>query len=307
MNATETPLPDVVIVGSGRAGTGLALALSQGGVAVRIASRGRRGDVAGIPLQPLDALSLPLPASTVLILAVPDRCVREVALALASQQDLAPGVLAVGHVSGALPSMILREAGFVVPTFGAHPLLSFAPADPPSPMPPDTFVTLEGDARALAQRLLKAAGARVVPIRAADKPLCHAAAVLCANLPASLLWLASDILQGCGVSDAPLAATRLLCSMARNLEDAQQPAMVALSGAARSGDRPLQRGLTGPFARGDAATVAMNIAALRQQAPSTAEIYALLGRVLSDRLLREGILSEDTWNRINQELNGPTA
>ena len=287
MQRDDTPIKEVVVIGAGRAGTGIALALVRGGVSTKIATRGRTDLTEGVPTTTLNRLALPVPASTVLLFAVPDRFIHETASSLARRDDIARGIRAAGHISGALPSSILRDAGLTCDVFSAHPLLSFPETRPARAMPVDTFVTVEGEpaARALAFRILLAAGARTVAIRSEDKPLCHAAAVLCANLPASLVWAASDLLASCGIPEAPLAATRLFCSMADNLAASPAPSAV-----------------TGPFARGDASTIALNLAALRERAPDTADIYIRLGRILLGRLRTDGVLTEDTWKRIEHDL-----
>jgi len=287
MQTNDPPIREVVVVGAGRAGTGIALALIRGGVPTRLVTRGHKDLPKDIPTAMLADLAFPDPASTVILFTVPDRFIQETASILARRGEVTRGILAAGHVSGALPSSILRDAGLVCDVFSAHPLLAFPEAKPIKPMPEGTFVTVEGEAKAqqLGIRVFLAAGARTVPIRCKDKPLCHAAAVLCSNMPAPLLWLAADILASCGVPDAPLAATRLFCSMADNL------AASCTSGA-----------MTGPFARGDANTIALNLAALQERAPVAADLYIRLGHVLLDRLRAEGMLTEDTWTRIQREL-----
>jgi predicted short-subunit dehydrogenase-like oxidoreductase (DUF2520 family) len=109
---------------------------------------------------------------------------------------------------------------------------------------------------------VRALGGHSFSIKPADKALYHAAAVLASGHTVALFALAAELLAQCGV--APVAARRALspltASTLNNLLQAHTPA----------------HALTGPFARGDAATVRKNIAALAAD-PAARSIYALLG------------------------------
>ena len=126
---------------------------------------------------------------------------------------------------------------------------------------------IEGDAKAVAaaRRLVRALGGRSFTIAPSDKALYHAAAVLASGHTVALFDLASELLARCGV--APAAARKALlpltASTLANLLAAAQPAAA----------------LTGPFARGDAATVRRNLTALAASDDESAlKIYILLGQ-----------------------------
>jgi predicted short-subunit dehydrogenase-like oxidoreductase (DUF2520 family) len=58
--------------------------------------------------------------------------------------------------------------------------------------------------------------------------------------------------------------------------------------------------LTGPIARGDAATVAGHVAALQQRAPELLELYRLLARQTVPRAREQGGLAEETAEQLLQ-------
>ncbi len=281
MTHPPTPGP-IVVVGAGRAGTGISLALSQAGFPVLLVSRNAPRRIERIQVLPAGDPALPR-GTAVWILAVPDRLVTATAASLASGGFLGPSSV-VGHLSGAMPSSVLadpaRPSGGL---FSAHPLVAFPPPIPPRPMPQGTTVLIEGDGTGtlVAGALFAAAGAEVSGVDPARKPLVHAAAVLSANLAAALVWSAADVLRHAGVPDPLAVSGRLLQSLADNL-----------------GDRPDATALTGPIARGDVATVRSNLSALYQQDPSLGRLYRDLALRLADAVHDAGSLPEESWRTI---------
>jgi predicted short-subunit dehydrogenase-like oxidoreductase (DUF2520 family) len=279
------------VYGAGRAGVGIALALARAGRTVALHSRRFQSiDLPGITGLPDDAPRTQ-PGDAFVLLAVPDRAIAGVAAVLNDRWRFTEGDR-VGHLSGALPSAVLADAG--VPRaacFSAHPLHPFAPAESATPMPPGTFVMVEGAAEPVASAamaLFRQAGATVAPITPDRKPLCHAAAVLASNLPAALLLAATRALADAGVPDAPAAATRLASGLLANWIVNPDP-----------------RALTGPVARGDAATVKANIHALEGR-PDARGVYRGLSRLLAGELHAAGVLDEEEWNAMIQVLETPT-
>lgn len=279
------PPERVVIVGAGRAGTGVGLALAAAGIPTGFLSRRPVPVIGDSPAwRSTDPAAPRTPA--IYFLAVPDARIVEVASDLIAKGFLVPGSM-VGHLSGALPAALLEPVAGELPVFSAHPLLAFPPPNPPRPMPAGTTVMIEGQPEAVTVTtpLLKRAGAAVAPIRPEKKALYHAAAVLCSNMPAALLWAAADLFKECGVPQSVAASARLMGSLASNVAQA-----------------PFGSTVTGPFSRGDGATITANIEALRAASPELADLYLRLGGRLAD-LLRDGrILSERTWKETKERL-----
>lgn len=279
----------VHVFGAGRAGVGVALALARAGRAVTMHSR-RFGTIEfpGIECLPDDA-PRPHPGDAFVILAVPDRAIAAVSAALVSRWHFTHGDR-VGHLSGALSSAVLADSGVpAAACFSAHPLHPFAPAEAATPMPAGTFVMVEGASRAAsdAMALFRQAGATVAPIALDRKPLCHAAAVLASNLPAALLLVATRALDDAGVPDAPAATARLASGLLSNWVV-----------------RPDPGALTGPVARGDAATVTANLHALDAR-PEARAAYRDLSLLLAGELHAAGVLDEEGWNAVTRALGKP--
>jgi predicted short-subunit dehydrogenase-like oxidoreductase (DUF2520 family) len=252
--------PSVFIVGAGVVGTALAARLGRGGVPV-IGLHGRQ-----------------IPASfsqaDIGIIAVRDELIPEVAARLNGDGLLRPNQILL-HTSGAHPAAsALAAARPHVRAVGTlHPLLSFADARAAVDGGQALAFGIEGDepARAAAELLARALGARSVVLDGASLPLYHAGAVVASNFVVALADVARRLLVTAGVpADQALPALiPLLASVVQNLET------LGLPGA-----------LTGPVQRGDASTVEQHLRALEARAPETVELYRLLGRDVL-RLARE--------------------
>ena len=257
------------IVGPGRAGLALGLALYRSGVARSLTVSGKRGDAPDHPLFAGDppharyqaGYDPPDPPPDVVIVAVPDREIGAVAEALAASP--LPDGLAVLHTSGVLDSDALaplRRRGAALGSM--HPLLAIADPVRAAERLRGAWFEVEGDAdaRAAADRLVTALGGRVLPIDRASKPLYHAAAVFASNYLVALMATAERLAVQSG---APAEAARAaLADLARG----------ALQGVEEKG--PVDA-LTGPISRGDAETVRMHLARL---SPPDAALYSVLAR-----------------------------
>ncbi|MDB4948057.1 MAG: hypothetical protein JWM27_706 [Gemmatimonadetes bacterium] len=262
------PAPGLIwIVGPGRVGLSLGVALHRAGAALAFSGRG--GAIPNHPLLEGDPPaarwrggSFAAPAGlSGIVVAVPDRAVREVAGRLASA-DIDRSVPVV-HTSGALGMEALeslRAAGH--PVGGVHPLAAVADTvDGADRLRGAAFgVEGEGLARALAERVVAACGGVALPIRGGGKPLYHAAAVFASNYAVALLAVAERLMEAAGV----------------DAEDAR-PALAALAEGAVANVRALgpAAALTGPVARGDDETVRLHRARL---SAGVRPLYSLLGR-----------------------------
>lgn len=180
------------------------------------------------------------------------------------------------HTSGAVSSNVLaplRALGYSVGSL--HPLVSVADASPANDPFRGAHFCVEGDRAAarVARSLVKELGGHPFTISREAKPLYHAAATVSSGHVTALFDLAIEMLQECGVTErrARLILAPLLKSTAANL-DAQSPA----------------EALTGPFARGDIATVEKHLAAMKtRRMKEAADLYSALG-------LRAASLAEKT-------------
>ncbi|HEU4596025.1 MAG TPA: Rossmann-like and DUF2520 domain-containing protein, partial [Pyrinomonadaceae bacterium] len=264
----------VAVVGAGRLGTALALALASCGyelravVARRVAHARRAAALAGVPhALALDSAQLELlPPTRLLFITTPDDAVAETAARLAALSPTPTRGRVVLHTSGALSSEVLaplRERGFRVGSM--HPL---APVSEPlsgAERLRGAFFCVEGEraATAAARRVVRDLGGQSFSVRATDKALYHAAAVMTSGHTVALFDTAARLLVRCGLAErrAREVLLPLLRGTLENLS-ARTPA----------------RALTGTFARADVETVRKHLAALVADGDSSAlMLYALLG------------------------------
>ncbi|MGQ0763783.1 MAG: Rossmann-like and DUF2520 domain-containing protein [Acidobacteriota bacterium] len=209
--------------------------------------------------------------SDLLLISTPDDALKAVAARLAGAIRRAGANRGKAqrfalHTSGAVSSEVLaplRAPGFSVGSL--HPLVSVADAAAAHDRFRGAHFCVEGDRAAarLARALVKELGGHPFIVSSEAKPLYHAAATVSSGHVTALFALAVEMLQACGLTKrrARQILAPLLTSTAANL-DAQSPA----------------EALTGPFARGDVATVEKHLAAMKaKKMTEAADLYAALG------------------------------
>ncbi|MGB9004194.1 MAG: Rossmann-like and DUF2520 domain-containing protein [Candidatus Aminicenantales bacterium] len=279
------------IIGGGRLGTTLGRALSRGKYAVRavsdlnlrLASQSRR--LIGTGRAMADNVQAAREAD-ILFLCLPDDILEKEAASLARSAVDWKGKT-IFHCSGLLGSVILRplrQRGASIASF--HPGQSF----PRKGMPPSAFrgifISLEGDPEAcrLGRKIALRLGAGPVAIRAADKPLTHAACSMASNHSVVLFHLAAGLLKKTGLTG-------------RQAEQFLWPLVEGtLHHVKKFG---AEQALTGPVARGDAKTVARHLQALRPY-PACRKVYRVLSREALPMSSRAGLPAEKirTLNRL---------
>ena len=248
---------DIALIGPGNWGTSLLTALRQAGFPIReiVAKRRRRGVVTFE-----DAVF----EARILWLCVPDGAVADVAARIVSrrceQGKTLRGQLVV-HSSGALTVEALaavRKAGAQVAS--VHPVMSF---------PTRKVVGLHGvlfgvEAQPKIRRSLYAVirklGGEPFAVRSAKKALYHAAGTLASPLLVSELSAAM--------------ATARLAGLSQN-EARKWVGVLAQATVRNVFERGEALSFSGPFARGDVATISLHLQALAAH-PIVAEIYRSL-------------------------------
>jgi predicted short-subunit dehydrogenase-like oxidoreductase (DUF2520 family) len=263
--------PEVSIIGAGRLGTTLAVALASKGYSIRSLVARRRssarksaalldGETEALAVKQFNLLK---PADLFLI-ATPDDQIPYVAAELAKRETkVKPTAL---HTSGALSAEVLaplREKGWH--TGSIHPLVSVSSTAEGVAALRGAYWSVEGDKAALrlGKAIVRDLGGKSFSIRSEDKPLYHAAAVMSAGNVVALFDVALEMLVACGLTrkTARSILLPLIASTVHNLET-KDPADA----------------LTGTFARGDVETVKRHIKALKRSKLADAlELYRLLG------------------------------
>jgi predicted short-subunit dehydrogenase-like oxidoreductase (DUF2520 family) len=291
----------VGIVGAGRTGTALGVALARAGhevvavSAVSDASLGRaRANFPGAAIaEPAEVVRL----AGLVLLTVPDDALPGLVAGLAATGTPVEGRM-LAHASGRYGVSVLEP----VTRRGAlplalHPVMTFTGRDDDVERLRGTCfgVTSPEGLRPAAEALVIEMGGEPVFIAEEHRDLYHAAIAGAANHLITLVAQGMDLLRMIGVPEPARLLAPLLSA--------------SLDNALRFGDA----GLTGPVARGDAATVAAHVAALEAMAASSTSpaasaaavtAYVAMARLTADRALAAGILRPADAERLLGVLGG---
>lgn len=268
----------VGVVGVGRVGSALAVALSRAGhrvvavSGVSDASRRRAADrLPGAELLPADDV---VRAADLVLLTVPDDALPGVVDGLAAVGAFRRGQL-VAHTSGRHGLDVLDPAtrAGALP-LALHPVMTFAGgAEDVERLGGTSFgVTTPEPLRAVGEALVVEMGGEPVWVPEEARALYHAALAWGSNYLVTLVTTAADLLRAAGAERPELLLAPLLGA--------------SLDNALRRGDAAL----TGPVSRGDAGTVTAHLDVLRANAPEVVPAYVALARLTADRALRDGRL-----------------
>lgn len=255
----DRPSRTLALIGPGRAGTTIALALV-GLDWEAVAVAGRAPDAASTVAAAACLATRATLVSDVgrgaslVIVATPDRSIEQASLAAAP--SLEPGALVI-HLAGSLgldAFEALRAARPDVRVGALHPLQSFPSTTAGLDALPGTWAAVAGDPQTAA--IAHLLGLRTFELADADRAGYHAAAVVASNHLVALLGQVERLAHSCGV---PFEAFRALARASVDNAFALGPA----------------RALTGPISRGDLATVTRHLGALD---PGERDAYRALAR-----------------------------
>jgi predicted short-subunit dehydrogenase-like oxidoreductase (DUF2520 family) len=279
--------PVVGIIGPGRAGVGLALALVQAGYTVRL--HGRRKKTVPKPLELTVGAGDEPPAwvaqAGVLILAVRDDAISPLAEALARAEAVRSDQVVL-HLSGVQGQEALAP---LVPSRAAlgslHPLQTISDPERAPARLQGTWAAVEGMPRAVqaAEGLAQEVGMRPFRLSSKHKAIYHAGAVFASNYFVVVEAIAQRLLRHAGLSDAEAwqALRPLVEGTFENLTR-QEP----------------KDALTGPVARGDEETIRLHLTSLTRD---DALLYRALGRAALE-LAEKGGMDLETATRVAQAL-----
>lgn len=278
--------PRVTIIGAGRMGQGLGLALKRRGYRVVLLNRTPRELIPPLVLHQGSRAEATAGSELVLI-ATPDDAITSVAAELAGERAITRDQIVL-HLSGLLDRNALRpldETGAGCGSF--HPLQSVAEPGTAAERLKGAYAGIEGDERALVAAERLANTLRMIPVRipAEAKPAYHAAAAFVANYTVALVGVAERLARSAGV--APEIAARLYLP----LLGGAVANLTALGPAAS---------LTGAVRRGDVQTIQAHLDALE---PEDQELYRTVGKA-AVALAREAGLSDGAAKRVEVVLGG---
>lgn len=290
MTAARPARLRVGIVGAGRVGSTLGAALARAGhevVAVSAVSDQSRARVERLlpsaAILPLDEV---VAAADLVLVAVPDDALRTLVSGLADAGVWRLGQL-VAHTSGAQGINVLDPASARgVLALALHPVMTFTgrPEDLDRLIGAPFGVTAVDELRPVAESLVVEMGGEPVWVPEHARALYHAALSIGSNHLVTIVNEAMSLLDGAGVDDAPRLIAPLLSA--------------SLDNALRLRDAAL----TGPVSRGDAATVAVHVRTLAEQAPETLPAYLAMARRTAERARAAGRLTPAAAQAVLDEL-----
>ena len=280
-------------IGAGTVGTALAIRLSSKGyqvAAVSSRSQASAGNLAQAVgnCQAFDSNQAVADTAELVFITTPDDAIATVV----SQIQWHAGQSVV-HCSGADSTDTLqpaKELGAQVGVF--HPLQTFASVRQAIENIPGSTFALEAEEPLLnvLKDMATALDGHWVELKASDKVIYHAAAVIACNYMVTLVKLATDLWQTFSVP--PPQATQALLPLLRgtihNIETVGIPQC-----------------LTGPIARGDTGTIKKHLDALQKTAPSILSTYRELGLQTIPIALAKGRINQQQAKELQAILKQP--
>ncbi len=277
------------LVGAGRAGSAVALALAAAGHSVvAVSSRsavGREraaGRFPGARIGTVPQVVTRLRAAEAVLIAVPDDAIAPVTAELVAAGAVRAGQT-LAHLSGRHGLGALAAGSAVgAARMALHPIMTL----PGTVGDPGVFagvsfgITADSVAEALARRLVADVGGIPLSIEDGRHDLYHAALVLGGNFLTSLTVAARETLAAAGVADPGAALAPLLRASLDNALTRGWPAA------------------TGPVRRGDLGTVQAHLRALDAADPAVAAVYRALVAYTTGGLERAGLLDAPVADRL---------
>jgi predicted short-subunit dehydrogenase-like oxidoreductase (DUF2520 family) len=287
-------MPKLGFIGAGTVGTALAIKLNSRNypvVAVASRSQASAGNLAE-RVKGCSAVSSSqdvADAAELVFITTPDDTIASVA----AQVDWHRGQ-GVVHCCGAESTDILTPARKSGARTGAfHPLQTFASVEKALENIPGSTVAIEAEPPLLEtlKDIATALGGRWIELKAGDRVVYHASAVIACNYLVTLEKLATDLWQTFNVprQQAVQALLPLIRGTIRNIETVGIPDC-----------------LTGPIARGDIGTVKKHLDALEKAAPDLLSTYRELGLKTIPVALGKGKIDEQRAKELEAVLTGPT-
>lgn len=282
----------VAIVGAGNVGSILAKAFyGQGYPLTGIASRTLESAEKLAKLFNVMPTTRPaeiIQYADIVVIATPDRCIRQVVEEVAQDEGFRPGQVVL-HTSGSLSAEVLhcaREQGAFVGCI--HPLQSFADKERGGELLLETYFALGGDAQAIGvgEKIVQDFSGQSFILRDEDRPLYHAAACIASNYLVSLLHWSTQIYERIGLT--PQQASNALMPLVQG----------TLGNIVKLGP---MKALTGPVSRGDGDTVAIHLAALENKEEQ--QLYRELARYTVGVAMKKGGLTKRQGRAMTGILN----
>jgi len=277
------------LIGPGRAGVGLALALAQAGYSVRLHGRHKKRVAAPPPLTLTigDGVTPPpwIGDVDVVILTVKDDAITPLATSLAKARAISERHVVL-HLSGVQGQEALGPLVTTRAALGSfHPLQTIVEPELTPERLKGAWAAVEGMPRAIetGEQIARDLGMRPFRIATKSKAIYHAGAVFASNYLVVVEAIAQRLLRHAGLSDADAwAALRPLVEGTFDNLSRHEP----------------REALTGPVVRGDMATITRHLESL---AVDDAKLYRALGRAALELAQKQG-MDEETAAKVAEAL-----
>jgi predicted short-subunit dehydrogenase-like oxidoreductase (DUF2520 family) len=281
-------------VGAGRAGAELGAALRRAGhhvaavSAVSDLSRLRaEALLPGVPILPVPEV---VRDAELVLISVPDDALPDLVSGLVGTGDLRAGQF-VAHPSGRFGIEVLAPATAAGAIgFALHPVMTFTGTSVDlARLEGCPFgVTSEESMRPVAEALVVEMGGEPVWVPESARSMYHAALVFGANYLMTVVLQSVELLTAAGIPTPERLLAPLLGA--------------SLDNALRHGDASL----TGPVARGDAATVADHLRTMSDLSPVVTDAYRSLARLTADRAVAGGLIDLAAAEQLLDVLSTPS-
>jgi len=275
------------LIGPGRAGVGLALALAQAGYSVRLHGRTKKSVPAPLTITVGDGGKPPPWIADVdtVILTVRDDAITPLAASLAKARAITERHVVL-HLSGVQGQEALGPLVTTRAALGSfHPLQTIVEPELTPGRLKGAWAAVEGMPRAIeaGERIAQDLGMRPFRIATKSKAIYHAGAVFASNYLVVVEAVAQRLLRHAGLSDADAwAALRPLVEGTFENLSRHEP----------------REALTGPLVRGDTATIMRHLESL---AVDDAKLYRALGRAALELAQKTG-MDEQTAEKVAEAL-----
>jgi Uncharacterized conserved protein len=253
------------IIGAGIVGSALAIRLTEKGYKVVAVSSRSLDSAEKLALaiegcQAAETNQMVADIADIVFITTPDAVIPKVASGLQWHKGQS-----VVHCSGADSTETLQPARQMGANTGVfHPLQTLASVKQAIDNIPGSTIAIESEEPLLTtlKEMATALNCRWIELKASDKVVYHAAAVIASNYLVTLVKLADDLWETFGIprEQATQSLLPLLKGTLNNIENVGIP-----------------QALTGPIARGDIDTVKKHLTALQKEAPDALSTYCELG------------------------------
>lgn len=281
----------VGIIGAGRLGSSLAIAMTRAGYRVAAVSSRRASHrdwlAEHLPLAKITSAPQAIAEiASIVFITTSDAAIRQVSDSIKWRPDQS-----VVHCSGASSLAVLSSAESVgAATGGIHPMQTFPAVDAFDSFAGITF-GIESGSLALQewlQSLAKDLGGRPILITEEQRPAYHAAAVMACGLLAGLTGLAAEVWASAG----GVTRTEAVSSLA--------PLVKTTANWIQ--EKGLPQALTGPYVRGDVTTVRAHIEASSAVSAEHGAAYTALALAALHLAREQGALTAEAESEIKSIL-----